>query len=131
MTTTLRIATFHDVQELSRALQKALGEGRRSLVTVTEDAPITDPQRRRLFAMGQEIAKHLTAPSGRQYDAHGWLAMLLALMRGETMEHFDTQRVIVLERGSLSSMTKTEASELMTFVEAYGAERGVQWGNEP
>ena len=108
-----------------RALE--LGPGRRAVdVTLApHDERITDEQRRLLFALCGEIAEQVEFPGGGRADAYGWKDFLVGLARGERMVR--EGGVVVIVGGSVSGATKSEASDLIAFVEAWGAQRGVRF----
>jgi len=91
------------------------------------EQPISDGQRRLLFALCGELAEQLECPGGGgRLDAEGWKDLLVGLCRGERIVR--EGQVIVIVGGSISGATRTEATDLITFVEAYGAQRGVTFG---
>ena len=109
-----------------RALE--LGPGRRAVdVTIApHDERITDEQRRLLFALCGEIAGQVEFPGGGRGDAYAWKDFLVGLARGERIVR--EGEVVVVVGGSISGATKSEASDLIAFVESWGAERGVRFG---
>ena len=109
-----------------RALE--LGPGRRPIdVTLApHDERISDEQRALLFALCGEIAEQVDFPGGGRATAYGWKDFLVGLARGERIVR--EGEVVVVVGGSISGATKSEASDLIAFVESWGAERGVRFG---
>lgn len=112
---------------VSRIRRLELGLGRRPvMVTLAPyEERISDGQRRRLFALCGEIAEQLPFPGGGRADGEAWKELLVGLARGERMVRQGD--VVVIVGGSVSGATRSEASDLIAFVEAYGAERGVRF----
>lgn len=95
-------------------------------ITIEErDEPCTREQRGLIFALCEEVAKAVPFPGGGRADGESWYRFLIGLHRGERMVR--EGQVVVVIGGGLSGATKTEASELAAFVEAWGAERGVRF----
>lgn len=95
-------------------------------VTIEPHAePCTREQRGLIFALCEEIAEQVEFPGGGRADSESWYRFLIGLHRGEQMVREGS--VVVIVGGGLSGATKTEASELAAFVEAWGAERGVRF----
>ena len=108
-----------------RALE--LGPGRRpvALTIAPHEERITDAQRGLLFALCGEIAQQVEFPGGGRADAEAWKDFLVGLARGERIAREGW--VVVIVGGSISGATKSEASDLIAFVEAWGAQRGVRF----
>ena len=88
------------------------------------DAPHTNLQRIGVFSRCKEIAEQgVTFPGGGEADAKSWYRFLIGLHRALPMVR-EGQVVVILGAG-LSGATRSEASDLITFIEAYGTERGV------
>lgn len=112
--------------ERIRALE--LGPGRKPVdVTLApHDERITDEQRALLFALCDEIAAQVDFPGGGRANGYAWKDFLVGLARGERIAREGW--VVVIVGGSISGATKSEASDLIAFVESWGAERGVRFG---
>jgi hypothetical protein len=103
-----------------------LGEGRAYEVTLERrEARMSDPQRRLLFALCADIAAQVDFPGGGRASAEAWKDLLTGLLRGQRMVR--EGEVVVVIGGGLSGATRTEASDLIEFVQAWGAERGVRF----
>lgn len=89
------------------------------------EAPHTSAQRALLFALCGDIARQLPFPAGGRAKAEDWKSFLVGLHRGETMVRDGD--VVVIVGGSTSGATRSEMSDVIGFVEAWGATRGVKF----
>lgn len=92
-------------------------------IRVREPA-MTDAQRRRLCALADDVAAQVEFPGGGYASGASWRRFLVALHRGEHRMERDGN-VVVVVNGSIAGATRQEASDLIAFLEAWGAERGV------
>jgi len=123
------IRSAADIARVVTALRELeVGPGRKPVVVqvAQQEEPITDGQRRLLCALCNEIAAALPFPGGGKASGTDWRHFLVGLARGERMAR--EGEVVVIVGGSISGATKSEASELIPFVESYGAQRGVTFG---
>lgn len=86
---------------------------------------ITAEQRALLFALCGDLSRQLPFPGGGRANATSWKHFLVALYRGEKLVREGS--VVVVVNGSIADETKREASELIEFIQAWGAERGVRF----
>lgn len=90
---------------------------------------ITDAQRKRLCAMTDDVAAQVEFPGGGYASGASWRRFLVALHRGEHRMERDGN-VVVVVNGSIAGATRQEASDLIAFISAWGAERGVVFSEE-
>lgn len=105
-----------------------LGPGRRPFdVTIAaHEEGISDSQRRLLYALCGEISDAgVTFPGGGRASGKDWKEFLVGLCRGERMAR-DGNVVVVLDT-SISGATRSEASDLIAFIEAWGVGHGVHF----
>lgn len=120
-------AAFRSAWEHAKA---ALVAGHR-LVLVVRPAKRSDEQNRKLHVMLQDIAQQQEW-AGRRWDIEDWKRLLTAAWCRATQQHahvvpaLDGAGFDVLYRRT-SQLTTAECSELIEFVLAWGAERGVRW----
>lgn len=89
---------------------------------------MTAAQRRRLCAMADDVAAQVEFPGGGYASGASWRRFLVALHRGERMEREGS--VVVVANGSIACATWREASDLIAFLEAWGADRGVVFSGD-
>lgn len=82
-------------------------------------------QRSLLFALCRDLARQLPFPGGGSANPTAWKDFLVGLYRGEQIVREGA--VVVIVGGSVSQATRREMSDLIEFVEAYGATRGVRF----
>lgn len=82
-------------------------------------------QRSLLFALCRDLARQLPFPGGGSANPTAWKDFLVALYRGEKMVREGA--VVVVVGGSVSQTTRKELSDILEFVQAYGATRGVRF----
>lgn len=96
-------------------------------LSVDERRPmVTSEQIQCVMALCGDLARQVDLPGGGRTDKEGWYRFLLALMRGETMVR-DGDVVVILGSGGLSKATRSEASDLIEFISAWGASKGVRF----
>lgn len=82
-------------------------------------------QRSLLFALCRDLARQLPFPGGGSANATAWKEFLVGLHRGERIVREGA--VVVIVGGSVSQATRREMSDLIEFIQAYGATRGVRF----
>jgi hypothetical protein len=118
-------ATFN---ALWAAIKPSLMDGKRLIVEVKPETRSTE-QNRRLWAMLTDISRQVEW-YGKRLTAEDWKHVFSSGLRKlEVVPNLDGSGFVALGL-STSSMTKGEMGDLMTLMEAFGAERGVEW-SEP
>jgi hypothetical protein len=89
----------------------------------------TLPQNDRMWAMLTDVAAQKTH-CGRRYSADEWKVIFLHALGRETrfVPSLDEKTFLPLGFSS-SDLSKAEMSELMELIAAWGAERGVKFGD--
>jgi hypothetical protein len=83
-------------------------------------------QIRHVMGLCNDLSKQLAFPGTTLFaDAEGWYRLLIGLMRGERFVR--EGQIVVMIGAGLSSATRSEREDLIRFIEAYGAERGVRF----
>lgn len=94
-------------------------------VTLAEPSR-TLPQNARMWACLSDISRQVVW-HGRKMDSESWKAVFTsALKKMEVVPNLDGTGFVVLGT-STSRMSKAEMADLMTLIDAFGAERGVLW----
>lgn len=127
--------TLHNAQQAHQVMQRLwqwakprLIAGRRLTLSVGEETRSLD-QNSKLHALIADISRQIEW-AGRKWDSEVWKRLLVAAWmrsRGEqvmVVPALDGQGVDVVFRRT-SSLSKSECSELLEYVQAYAAERGV------
>jgi hypothetical protein len=121
------------LQSFSRWAKARVTAGRRISLSVEEERRNL-PQNAKLHACLTEISRQVTW-AGRKWDVETWKRLTVASWcraRGEallTVPAIDGQGVdIVFQR--TSKLSKAECSELLDFIQAWGAEQGVLFSKE-
>lgn len=129
-TTTLHNAqqAHHVMQRLWQWAKPRLIAGHRLTLSVGEETRSLD-QNAKLHALIADISRHVEW-AGKKWDAEVWKRLLVAAWmrsRGEPLmvvPALDGQGVDVVFRRT-SSLSRAECSELLEYVQAYAAERGI------
>lgn len=113
-------------EQLWPLLKSHLMAGRRMVVELREEKR-TSEQNRRLWAMLHEIADQVEW-HGQRLSAEDWKHIFSAsLKRQRAVPGLDGGFVVL--GTSTSKMTSSEMSDLMALIEAFGAERGVEFAD--
>ncbi len=113
-------------------LHRMIEDARIGTVVEMRVDPATEPMRRRLWAMLNEIAKnvpHRTMDGAEKYyAAEQWRLLFLHAcgQEVEMMPSLDGSTFLPYE-GHTSKMNSRDMSELIAFIEAYGAQNGVEF----
>lgn len=108
-------------------LKLALQGGHQYVLSVKQ-AKRSNEQNKRLWAMLNEISQHVDW-YGQKLTPEEWKDVFSAAMkRTKVVPGLDGGFVVCGQ--STSRMTKAEMSEMQTLMEAFGAERGVQFSAE-
>lgn len=108
--------------------QQAARDGRPLRVRVTDQATRTLEQNAALWAALHDIAEQVEW-HGQKLSAENWKDMATAaLKRQKVVPGIDGGFVVLGE--STRTMTKAQLSELLDFLHAFGAERGVRFADE-
>jgi hypothetical protein len=112
----------------SAHIKPTLIAGQRLIVEVKPETRSTE-QNRRMWAMLTDISRQVEW-YGKRLTAEDWKHVFSSSLRKlEVVPNLDGTGFVALGM-STSSMTKGEMGDLMTLMEAFGAERGVEW-SEP
>ena len=113
-------------------LHRMIDEARIGTVVEMRQGPSSDPQRRRLRAMLGEVAKKVPhvdrEGNARYYAAEQWklIFMMACGQEVDFMPSLDGSTFIPYE-GRSSKMNSRDMSELLAFIEAWGAQNGVEF----
>lgn len=108
-------------------LKSHLIAGRRMVLTLAPEKR-SDEQNRRMWAMLSDIAAQVIW-YGEKLSAEDWKHILSASLKKQRAVPGIDGGFVVLGL-STSKMTKSEMSELMELMEAFGAERGVNFTHQ-
>ncbi len=87
-------------------------------------------QNSRLWAMLNDVATQIVW-HGRKLDSESWKHIFSSsLKKMDVVPNLENTGFVALGL-STSKMTKAELGDLMTLIEAFGAERGVVWSEPP
>lgn len=112
----------------SSHIKPMLTAGHRLVLEVKPETRSTE-QNRRMWAMLTDISRQVDW-YGKRLTAEDWKHVFSSSLRKlDVVPNLDGTGFVALGM-STSSMTKGEMSDLMTLMEAFGAERGVEW-SEP
>lgn len=110
-----------------RWIKSALMAGHRLTLEVRPETR-SDAQNRRMWAMLADVSRQVDW-YGRKLDAEDWKHVFSASLRKlSVVPNLDGTGFVALGL-STSRMTKAEMGDLMTLMEAFGAERGVVWSD--
>ena len=110
------------------AVKPSLADGKRLIVEVKPETRSTE-QNRRMWAMLTDVSQQVDW-YGKRLTAQDWKHVFSSSLRKlEVVPNLDGTGFVALGL-STSAMTKAEMGDLMTLMEAFGAERGVEW-SEP
>ncbi len=97
-------------------------------VTVAEPTRSLE-QNARLWACLADISEQVVW-HGRKLDSESWKHVFTsALKKMDVVPNLDNTGFVALGL-STSRMSKREMADLMTLIDAFGAERGVEWSEE-
>ena len=114
----------HD-QARSNAIEAVKSAPQGYAVTVAEPRRTLD-QNARLWAMLGDIARQVEW-YGKRLEPEDWKHVFSSALRKlEVVPNLDGSGFVALGL-STSRMSKRELGDLMTLIEAFGAERGVEW----
>ncbi len=100
--------------------------GTKLRLTIAEETR-TLPQNARMWAMLGDVARQVDW-YGQKLDADDWKHVFTASLKQQrTVPGIDGGFVVLGQ--STSKMSKAEMGDLMTLIEAFGAQRGVRFGN--
>lgn len=91
----------------------------------------TLPQNDRLWAMLSDVAEQLEW-HGNKLKAYEWKLLFLDALNRESRTVPDIYGIGIVSLGrSSSDLSKDEMSQLLALIEAFGAEHGVQFNDDP
>jgi hypothetical protein len=109
------------------SIKPLLQDGKRLTLKVEEEKR-TSEQNKRLWALLTDISRQVEW-HGQYLEPAEWKDVFTAaLKRQKVVPGMDGGFVVL--GSSTSKMTKAEMSDLQTLMEAFGAERGVEWSKE-
>ena len=96
-----------------------------------KDAKRTLPQNARMWAMLTDVAEQ-SEHCGRKYDTDEWKVLFLHALGRETrfLPGLDGKTFVPTGQSS-SDLSKDEMADLITFIEAWGAEHGIEFHEPP
>lgn len=123
-----RIYILSHPQARQRAVEAIKDAPEGYTVTLAEPRRSTD-QNSRMWALLTDISDQVIW-HGKRLTPEDWKMVFTAsLRRLEVVPNLDSTGFVALGL-STSKMCKRELSDLMTLIEAFGAERDVQWTDE-
>jgi hypothetical protein len=117
----------HDVAR-QRAIEAVKGAPDGYAVTIAEPKR-TGEQNDRMWALLTDVAQQVDW-YGKRLSPEDWKHIFSSSLRKlEVVPNLDGTGFVALGL-STSRMSKRELSDLMTLIEAFGAEKGVEWADE-
>jgi hypothetical protein len=120
-----RVFVLVHPQARQRALEAVVAAPHGYAVTLGEPARST-AQNARLWALLADISEQVVW-HGRRMDSESWKHLFSSsLKKLDVVPNLDGTGFVAMGL-STSRMSKSELGDLMTLIEAFGAERGVEW----
>lgn len=101
------------------------------LHAVRENQQRTLDHNARFHSMVRDIARQVEW-AGRKWDEESWKRLLLGAKFGQAVvpDPFGGEYPIVVNKKRSSRLTNAQMEELLGELEAFGAERGVDWSED-
>ncbi|EOU9609855.1 recombination protein NinB [Cronobacter dublinensis] len=125
---TFEIRTPLVQQNAIRTIQQIHPDFERPLIVIVQEKTRSVEQNKRLWATLRDVSEQVVW-HGMKLDSEDWKHIFTAALKGQRSAPGINGGFVVLGQ-STSKMRVSEFSELLELIYAFGAERGVSWGED-